>query len=54
MAAIELNRNVRNDMFNPNSVLAILSIKAWSYDTEPLLNQLRSNLAEGLHLAFTW
>lgn len=51
MGVTELIRNVGNDVFSPSSVLAILSIKAWSYDTETLLNLFRSNLAEGHHLA---
>ena len=36
MAVIMLNENVRKCMFNPNSILAILSIRAQSYDTEKL------------------
>lgn len=38
MAVIELNRNAKNDVFNPKSVLGILSIRFWSYETETLLN----------------
>lgn len=38
MAVIELNRNAKNDVFNPKSVLGILSIRFWSCETETLLN----------------
>lgn len=52
MAVIMLNENVRKCMFNPNSILAILSIRARAMTLKNWLPYFRSNLTEGLHLTF--